>query len=137
MKEIPFIFVGSVTVGAGGTGTITYSIANGRNFTWCKGLYSCTVAAVMAGTDITFGGAVIAIENVAGGNIKLASGQVPIHHWFGLPGIGYGPLLLPVRYEVPNNSTIAIDIVDKTGVGGTFTLSLIGYVSSIVPGAAA
>lgn len=129
--DIPFIFQGSVTVAANATAPITYSIANGRNFTWCKGLYSCSVAAVMAGTDVTFGGAVITIENVAGGNIQLSNGQVPISHWFGLPGIGYGPLLLTRPYTVPNNSSIVITLTDKTGAGGTFWLSLIGYVSGV------
>jgi hypothetical protein len=123
-----FTFSDVAVVGAGGTGSITFQVANGVDFVWCKGLYGSNIASVQAGTDVLFGGALITIEYTTGGNVQFQSKPAPINHWFGTMGLGNGPLLMATPMRFVNNSTIIIGFSDAPGgAGGSFRASMIGY----------
>jgi len=124
----PFTFSDVAVVGAGGTTPITFQVANGVDFVWCKGLYGSTIATVQNGTDVLFGGAIITIEYTTGGNVQFQSKPAPINHWFGTMGLGNGPVLVSTPMRFVNNSTIILSLSDAPGgAGGTFRVSMIGY----------
>lgn len=124
--KIPFRFSDAIALAAAGTGKITFSVANGLDFVWIKGLYSCTVAAVMAGTDVTGGGATVRLSYTGAGGRNIDNKAVPISHYFGLPGVSTGPMIeaMPLRFAAA--SAVTLDLADTAG-GGTFTVTLIGY----------
>ena len=100
-------------------------VENEYDFYWVKGMYSSNIAAVMAGSDITFGGALVQIK---GGSSQqfFTKNPAPIHHFFGLPGLGFGPVVLPIMQLIPASVAITIGISNQIAGAQTVHITAIG-----------
>jgi hypothetical protein len=94
-------------------------VENTYDFVWLDGIYSCDVVAVMAGTDVTFGGFLINVK-LSAGQEKIFRDQVPIQHAFGLPGIGTGPRRMPFWAIFQAGAEVSLDVTNLgvTNAGG-------------------
>ncbi len=111
--------------GAGGRADFAVTVENTYDFIWLDGLYSCDFAAVMAGTDVVFGGFLINVKPAAGQE-KLFKDQIPIGHAFGLPGIGSGPRRMPFWARFAAGGEVTLDVTNQTGAATNARVTFFG-----------
>ncbi len=105
---------------------VTVNIGAAMDFVWTAGLYTCNVAAVMAGTDVTHGGFLLKRVQLSDQDSILKT-ATPIGALFGTPGLGIGPLVHPYITRVPFNATIELVIDNLVSSTVALYLSFIGF----------
>lgn len=122
-KGQTFFITRSVTLAAAEEKPITFDLGETATFIWCGGLYTSDVAAVMAGTDVVHGGALVDVRNPAGKTPMMNGEFAPIGTLFGRPGVaGEGVQALPLPFTMEGKT---IDMRIKNTVAGAQTLYLV------------
>lgn len=95
-------------------------------FIWTHAVYASDNAAVMAGNDTVFGGALCTMSNI--GNIgPIDNGEVfPITSLFGRDGVGGGAKALPTPIVLSGATVLKMSTTNKVAGAHTIYLSLIG-----------
>lgn len=86
----------------------------GQPFLWTGGIYKTNNVSVQAGTDITFGGLLIAVENLAGLGV-MQNEAVAIETLFARGGTSGLEKDLEYPVLLPGVSQIAMRLINKTG----------------------
>lgn len=110
---------------------VTVPIENTLDFVWTDGIYSCDQANVMAGNDVTFGGALVNVSDQGKQN-RLFKQPIPINHLFGTPGVGRGWFRLPYMMRFSGNANIGIFLTNLLGVQLSLRITFLGF--QIAPG---
>jgi len=104
----------------------SFTIENGKDFFWIKGMVSCDNATVQNGTDLTFGGALCEIEYQSGGQRRLQNAPMPIAHYFGSAGLGIGPIVLPSPIRFAGAGAVTVYLTGQIAGTVNFRLTFIG-----------
>lgn len=105
---------------------IPIQIENYYDFIWLEGTYSSNFAAVVAGTDVTFGGALVNVLPAAGQE-KVFFTQVPIGHAFGQQGPGSRPRQLIASARFVAGGVVVVDITNLVAGAQSLRLTFWGY----------
>lgn len=107
------------------TREFSVQLTDAKRFLWMAGLYQTNVGAVMAGTDATYGGALIKFDEV-GGFGQMGKGSIPLESFFSRGGLNGEPRELPYPVAFEGAGTIAGTLTNKTGAAMDIQLTFIG-----------
>lgn len=107
----------------------TLVLQDARPFIWIAGGYKSNVAAIMNGTDLTSGGALVKIENV-GGRGQMQNKAQPITNLFSTRGLTEA-VDLPYPLVIQGNGQITFELTNKVAGAQTLSLSFIGVQRAI------
>lgn len=107
------------------TRQVTIQLVDGQPFIWLSGLYKSSVAAVMAGTDVLFGGVAIKFDELAGHGQGGKSWQTA-DAFFSRGGTSGEPRDLPYPLTFAGVGVIAFEVQNRAGAAQNARFSLIG-----------
>lgn len=106
---------------------ITVPISAPLDFVATAAIYSCDVAAVMAGTDVAHGGYLIDSMGDGSDQNSLLKKSTPISHVFGRAGISDGERRLPFVLRIANNGSIEMRISSLVAATSKLRLTFVGF----------
>lgn len=106
---------------------MTAPVGGKHDFVFIGGFYSCDVAAVMAGNDVTFGGYTIKSIGNSGADEQFINKPTPINHLFGLPGVGAGLLVLPFVGRIAKTGTIDLVVDSRIAAPSNLIITFLGF----------
>lgn len=127
VKGMPHLITTNKTLTSLEDTKVTFRFAEAGRFFWTHGLYSSDLAAVMAGTDLIFGGALIEITNTAGKGALTNGELAPIGTLFGRDGVaGEGPRALVMPMWLEGQTEMTMRVQNKYAGAQTLYLTLLG-----------
>jgi hypothetical protein len=131
--ESYWIPTGEITLASlGRTSANNLKIENEWDFIWLDGFYTSDQATIQNGTDLTHGGALIAVQP-SGGAKRIMQDQVPISHVFRGIGLSTGPKNLHYWARFDHGSTVTLDLTNLIAAQIKLRLTFIGI--KLDPGA--
>lgn len=107
------------------TRPVTIQLVDGKPFIWLSGLYKSSISAVMAGTDVVYGGIAIKFDELAGQGQGGKSWQTA-DAFFGRGGTSGQPRDLPYPLVFSGTGVIALEVQNRHSAAQDVRLTFIG-----------